>query len=475
MVKYPYSWELLVLLTISTTHSPATDLGFLLAKNPSRSQSFNLSFGKAHVFYPQADEDACTAALLLDLDPVGLVRGRSGQDRGTLAQYVNDRPYVASSFLSVAIAQVFGSALNGRSREREELAARAIPLEASLSAVPCRGGLGFLERLFTPLGYEVEAVQLDLDPVFPEWGTSRYYKVRLRGEVRLQDLLTHLYVLLPVLDRDKHYWVGQDELEKLLAKGEGWLSSHPEKQEITRRYLRDLKHLSREALARLADENEPDPDARDDENTAGEDSLEDRVSLNEQRMGAVVAAVRAAGARRVLDVGCGEGRLLKALMGDKELTVVAGADVSTRSLDKAAARLKLERVSERQRERIQLFQASLTYRDARFSGFDAICCVEVIEHVDPERLPALERVLFEFAAPPTVIVTTPNVEYNVRFESLAAGKLRHGDHRFEWSRDQFLAWAKRIAESHGYSVQVSPIGPVDADVGAPTQMAVFSK
>jgi len=118
---------------------------------------------------------------------------------------------------------------------------------------------------------------------------------------------------------------------------------------------------------------------------------------------------------------------------------------------------------------------SLTYRDARLNDFDTICCVEVIEHIELERLPAFERVVFEFAAPPTVIVTTPNIEYNVRFEGLQAGKLRHGDHRFEWSRERFASWARGIAVAHGYAVELSPIGPVDADVGAPTQMSVFSK
>src|SRR5262245_37942708 len=138
-----------MLLTISTTHSPATDLGFLLHKNPARPQSVDLSFGTAHVFYPEADERRCTAALLLEVDPVGLVRGRRGPagDGGALEQYVNDRPYVASSFMSVAIARVYGSALSGTSSERPDLAGREIPLQAKISVLPCRGGETFLRRL----------------------------------------------------------------------------------------------------------------------------------------------------------------------------------------------------------------------------------------------------------------------------------------------------------------------------------------
>jgi 3' terminal RNA ribose 2'-O-methyltransferase Hen1 len=236
-----------MLLTITTTHQPATDLGYLLHKNPARLHTFPLAFGQAHVFYPEASADRCTAALLLDVDPVGLVRNRRGPagEGGTLDQYVNDRPYVASSFLSVAISRVLGSALGGRSKHRPELIQTKIPLQATISVLPCRGGEGFLRRLFEPLGYQVVAEHHPLDESFPEWGASTYFTVQLKGEVRLQDLLTHIYVLIPVLDNEKHYWVGDDEVEKLLRHGSGWLSSHPEREEITRRYLKYRRDLAR--------------------------------------------------------------------------------------------------------------------------------------------------------------------------------------------------------------------------------------
>ena len=253
-----------MLLTVATTARPATDLGYLLVKNPARCQSFPLPFGQAHVFYPVAREDRCEAALLLDLDPVGLVRGPRGAnpgDGGALKQYVNDRPYVASSFLSVAIARVFGSALKGSSKDRPGLAATPLPLEAEVAVLPCRGGEPFLRRLFEPLGYDVEARRLPLDGHFPEWGESPYFRVRLAGTCRLRDLLSHLYVLLPVLDDDKHYWVGQEELDKLLARGEGWLPSHPEREQIARRYLKHQRRLAREALARLVAEEDPGAEA----------------------------------------------------------------------------------------------------------------------------------------------------------------------------------------------------------------------
>ena len=465
-----------MLLTITTTHQPATDLGYLLHKNPARLHSFELSFGQAHVFYPEATSERCTAALLLDVDPVGLVRNRRRPGQGgTLDQYVNDRPYVASSFLSVAISRVLSSALGGRSKDRSELAATAIPLQAKISVLPCRGGEGFLRRLFEPLGYRVEAKRHPLDTTFPEWGESMYYTVELTGHARLQDLLTHIYVLIPVLDNEKHYWVGDDEVEKLLRHGGAWLASHPEKEEITKRYLKYRRDLARDALARLVDEETPDPDVAVETHDREEEVVERGLNLNNQRLHTVLAALKSVNAQRVLDLGCGEGKLLGALLQEKSFTEIVGVDVSHRALEIAHERLRLERMPARVRDRLKLIQGSLTYRDKRLSGFDAAAVVEVIEHLDQPRLAAFERVLFEFAKPNAVIITTPNVEYNVRFETLPAGTFRHKDHRFEWTRAEFHQWAEPIAGKYGYDVRFLPIGPEDSAVGAPTQMAVFEK
>ncbi|HJT65312.1 MAG TPA: 3' terminal RNA ribose 2'-O-methyltransferase Hen1 [Pyrinomonadaceae bacterium] len=466
-----------MLLTITTTHQPATDLGYLLHKNPARLHTFPLSFGAAHVFYPQADANACTAALLLDVDPIGLVRNRRGPagEGGTLDQYVNDRPYVASSFLSVAISRVFGSALGGRSKGRPELAAQRIPLQARLSVLPCRGGEDFLRRLFEPLGYKVVTERHSLDEAFPEWGESPYFTVQLSGETRLQDLLTHIYVLVPVLDNEKHYWVGDDEVEKLLRHGSGWLSSHPERDEITRRYLKYRRDLARDALARLNEEESPEVDFKEAIHDSEEEVVERKLNLNEQRLNTVVAALKSANAKRVLDLGCGEGKLLRVLLADRAFDEIAGVDVSHRALEIAAERLRLERLPDRQRNRLKLVHGSLMYRDDRLGGFDAAAVVEVIEHLDQARLAAFERVLFEFAKPETIVLTTPNVEYNARFENLPAGKFRHKDHRFEWTRAEFRNWAGGIGERFRYGVRFLPVGPEDVELGPPTQMAIFNK
>ncbi|HEY0779751.1 MAG TPA: 3' terminal RNA ribose 2'-O-methyltransferase Hen1 [Gemmatirosa sp.] len=477
-----------MLLTITTTHRPATDLGYLLHKNPARAQSAELSFGRAHVFYPEASDERCTVALLLDVDPVGLVRGRRGPegDGGMLAQYVNDRPYVASSFLSVAIADAFSTAMSGRSKERPDLAATPIPLTAHLAVVPCRGGEVLLQRLFEPLGYEIVAVPHALDAEQPVWGESRYYTVTLTGTRRVAELLAHLYVLIPVLDDEKHYWVGDDEVAKLLRVGEGWLASHPERELIMRRYLKHRTSLVRDAVSRLVAEEAPGADEVTADGASASDgvplvrdaeegALERPLSLHTQRLAMVLGVLRASGATSVVDLGCGEGRLLRLLLDDRQFTRIVGMDVSHRALEVAVDRLKLDRLPALQRERIAVMHGSLMYRDARLAGFDAAAVVEVIEHLDPPRLAAFERVAFEFARPGTVVVTTPNAEYNVRWETLPAGKFRHRDHRFEWTRQEFEAWANAVAARFGYAVRFAPVGPVDDAVGAPTQMGIFTR
>ncbi|MEU1423894.1 3' terminal RNA ribose 2'-O-methyltransferase Hen1 [Kitasatospora sp. NPDC005751] len=501
--------------TTGTAESPATDLGFLLHKHPGKVQRFGTSHGEAHVFYPEAGDELCTAALLLDIDPIALVRRGRGKGRGgspdfALAQYVNDRPYAASSLLAVALRTVFRSAMKGVCEARPGLAERPRPLRIALPAVPANGsgeggGPAMVARLFEPLGWQVEAVAIPLDEEFPEWGESRYVRVELScAAVRLADALQQLYVLLPVLDGAKHYWVAPDEVDKLLAAGEGWLADHPERALIARRYLSRRWSLTRTAmerleLARLAEADDREVEEIDNavDDTDGSEpgaahpvgaepaepaepteaaapgAAPKQPPLAEQRRTAILAALREVGAARVADLGCGQGELIGALLKDARITEVLGVDVSARALAAAARKLRLERMPERQAARVKLVQGALTYTDARLKGFDAAVLCEVIEHLDVPRLPALEYAVLGAARPSAVVVTTPNAEYNVRWESLPAGHVRHADHRFEWDRAQFRAWAERVARTYGYTVVIRPVGPEDPEVGPPTQLALF--
>jgi 3' terminal RNA ribose 2'-O-methyltransferase Hen1 len=473
-----------MLLTITTTYQPATDLGYLLHKNPARLQSLEITGGQAHVFYPEATAERCTAALLLDLDPVGLVRGRGNGEGFALEQYVNDRPYVASSFLSVALSKAFGTAMNGTCKDRPALPALPLPLAVKVAVVSAPGP-DWPRRLFEPLGYAVETEAYPLDPTQPEWGNSPYYTLHLRHEgLRLQDVLTHLYVLLPVLDNDKHYYVDQTEAEKLLHRGGDWLPLHPERGFITRRYLRYLAGIVNPTLARLMEGTEeelPEPIAAETEEPnalppaaeATTENPEPKLSLHDQRLQQVANEIYQLGPKRVLDLGCGEGKLLRLLLRQPKIEFILGMDVSHQALSRAAQRLRLDEMPPRQRTRIELIQGSLLYRDERLAGFDAAALVEVIEHLDENRLAALEAVVFGQARPAHVFVTTPNADYNQLFEKLSAGDFRHDDHRFEWTRAEFAAWASAVAERHGYQVRIVPMGEEVEGVGAPSQMAVF--
>lgn len=457
-----------VLVTITYAAPHATDLGFLLHKHPEKAQTFAMSVGDAHVFYPEATEERCTVALLLEVDPIGLVRNKrfGGSDSFSLGHYVNDRPYASSSMLAVALGQVFSTAMTGRCDNRPELAASAIPLEVELVAVPSRGVDGLARRLFEPLGWEVDETAVPLDDTRPDWGDSRFSNVTLRGTLRLSDALRQIYVLLPVLDDAKHYWVSDDEVGKLLRSGEGWLPEHPDRELITQRYLAHQRSMVSDATARLVGL---------DDTVVAETPVDPTTPLYTLRAEAVMAALADVRAHRVADVGCGEGALLKRLIVDPSFTEIIGTDVSNRSLAAAEDRLHLRDLSDAQRARVRLLQSSVTYLDERIAGLDAVVLMEVIEHIEPERLEAVATSVFGHAQPASVIVTTPNSEYNALYPSLAAGRFRHPDHRFEWTRREFADWAEGVCERHGYTVEYRTIGEVDADLGSPTQLALFRK
>lgn len=446
------------------------DLGFLLHKNPKKDHRFSLNFGEAYIFFPIVSEDECMMALLVDIDPIDLVRKESGQGESfSLAQYVNDRPYVASSFLSVAIAKTLRSAMIGSCSERPELLKTPIPLEACVGVFPSvsKDGKELLLRLFQPLGYEVLVKEILLDIKNPQWGHSHYFQVTLKKTCFLKDLLSHLYVLIPVLDNSKHYWVSNDEVDKLLRAGEGWLNEHPAKDLIVSRYLKKQRSLTHQALDRLLEQAGHHEEAPEEQ--------EEKKTLQNQRMQAVVDVLKKNQVQRVADLGCGDGDLLQILLHDLNFEQVLGMDVSYREVERAKRRLRWDTLPKHQKDRITLIQGSLNYTDKRLLGYDAVTLVEVIEHFDAERLSALEYVVFGYTAPRVVVVTSPNAEYNCKFDTLPCDHFRHTDHRFEWSRKEFQDWAEQIGNKYGYTASFLPIGPADEKVGSPTQMGLFIK
>ena len=476
-----------MLLTITYTGTDTANLGFLLYKNPYRPQKFELGFGDAYVFYPEISDNKTTAALLLDINPVDLARGKEGNSGGSsgLFDYVNDRPYVCSSFMSVAIANVFRTAMTGRCEEHQDLSDSLLNLEAVVSMLPCRSETEMLNKVFEPLGYEVKYENFQADENFPSWGESKYVNLLLKANIRLCDLLKHIYILIPVFDRQKHYWIGNDEVEKLLRNSEDWLSNHPQKGFITSRYLKRMNPLVSLAFSRLSSEslnsNETEEDSQAEfagdtssQSAEKKEKAEKKLNLNAQRLGSVIAALKNCGARSVIDIGCGEGNLLRMLLREKQFEKIAGTDVSSSALRRACEKIKYDYASDFIRNRIELFQSSLTYKDSRFKGFDAACVIEVIEHLDLSRLCAFEKVLFNFTKPRFIILTTPNREYNVKYENIGTDKLRHSDHRFEWTREEFRNWAEKASAQYGYTVRFSEIGETDDVFGASTQMGVFS-
>ncbi|MEL6657802.1 MAG: 3' terminal RNA ribose 2'-O-methyltransferase Hen1 [Bacteroidota bacterium] len=463
-----------MLLHLSVRSENAPHLGYLLGKHPDKYQTKELSFGHAHVFFPEATSTSCSACLLLDIDTTAEMRqnrhdhnGRNANVKAGLDHYVNDRAYVASSFLCTAISKVFGSALNGNCTAMPALVNQTWKIEAKISAVCVRGGAELLHSIFEPLGYGIKHQTALLDTEYPEWGASPYYTITLSGKKTVQELLQHLYILLPILDNRKHYYFKESEIEKLLAKASAWLPEHPAKELIVRRYF-GKKTSYRKVLA--AANNEAPLVAAQSEATAT------NLTLHQQRHEAVIETLIRLDAKSVLDLGCSTGRLLERLLKERQFTRLTGVDVATKVLQIAAQKLGLRsQTSASTDSRLNLIQGALTYQDDRFQGYDAALLVEVIEHLDPERLPALEQVVFRYAAPPYVIVTTPNIAYNSLFPGLPDGQLRHPDHRFEWNRATFQSWAERIGATYGYNFECSGIGLPHETLGTPSQMVVFSK
>lgn len=458
-----------MLLTISTSQQPVYDLGYLLHKHPDKFQTFELSFGEAYVFYPEVSESKMTVALMVDIDSIEFSNNRKFNWSGlSLGQYVNDRAFTCSSLLSVAISKVFGTAMAGNCKEKPDSVNSKKEFEVELSTVSYHGHEFLIDELFKPLGYSVEYTRLEYDKSFPQWGQSPFCHLKLKFNGTLQNLLRHLYILLPVLDNNKHYWVQEEEVHKLLSKGRGWLETHPQLALICNRYLKFQSHLIRKFWNELNEFSSKNVKPL----KASNHSKVNKENLNSLRVQAITNVLRQFKCKRVIDIGCGDGKLIKSLLSIPFFTQIVGMDVSSVELGRAKKKINYSELPEIQLERVKFFQGSLLYKDTRLLGYDALCLIEVLEHIEPDRLKMVENRIFKEINSSLVIVTTPNKEFNVKYE-MKQNEFRHQDHRFEWDRDTFFQWCKKLSHTYDYQVNVSGVGQCDSKLGSPTQMAVF--
>ena len=455
-----------MLLSITTTHTPATDLGYLLHKHPDKIQNFEITGGTAYVMYPEATEERCTCALIVDIDPIALVRGKPGsKNAGLVRDYVNDRPYTANSITASAMSDVFRSALNGRCVAREALVQTPIDLKASIASVRLSAGVERIERLWSALGYDTTVEPLDGNAE-----EAKYGKITIASSKHtLAQMLSQMSVLIPAIDGRKHHFVSASDIEVLVRRGQDWLGEHPDREWVSRRFLNRQQTLAEAALERLVPE-EADEDSETGEARAQSHTL--RVPLQKARIEAVRARLLERGATRIVDVGCGEGDLIRALVKEPQVVEVIGVDASTTALERAERRVR--RLPEQHKNKMKFVHAPAGAIDERWSQCDAIAVVETIEHIDPENWEPVERCIFEIARPKTVVVTTPNREYNPVY-GIAPDKRRHRDHRFEWTREEMRTWCENTAKRYGYEVEVEGIGTIDPEHGSPTLMGVFAR
>ncbi|MED5803035.1 3' terminal RNA ribose 2'-O-methyltransferase Hen1 [Gordonia sp. Z-3] len=435
-----------------TVQLPATDLGFLLYKHPDRVQRFATSQGGATVFFPVASPELCSVVLHVDGAGAKVDRAEG------MGRYVNVVPFAASSRLVVVLGKVFGDALAGRCATRPELVDNRWPMTLTVPSVPT-GGRCSPAELFEPLGWTVQTSAQPLEP--PQWGDSEFVTISLSGVHTVRDALRHLSVCLPVLAGAKHYFVDDAEVDKLQRLGDGWLDTHPRRDDIAAGYVKHVRSLTDEAVMRLAGDVTTAQPA-DDANAVPER----RASLARHRREWVVESLARAGARSVLDAGCGEGRLLAELVTALPGAQIAGVDVAPAMVDRARERLQRWRGT-------SVWQSSLMYTDPRCRGFDAVVLMEVIEHIEFDRLPTAMSSVFDEMAPRTVVITTPNHDHNEAYG--LAGQWRHPDHRFEFTRADFAQWCASVAEEYRYRVTIDGVGEPVEGLGAPTQCAVFTR
>ncbi|PYF06198.1 3' terminal RNA ribose 2'-O-methyltransferase Hen1 [Ureibacillus chungkukjangi] len=443
-------------LTIRGTGQDIQVISYLLAKNPNNLYERRVSGHLVRMFFSQFSEEEVEVTFFVTPDPIELSRNNSKVY--DITSYINDREFVVSSIFCTFLRTALGTALNGKPvEEYEPWVNHPFPLEFSFGPVASQLTDQDIQSLFQPLGYAVEITygEADYNMDFKSKSSARF--ITLKGSTTLQMGLRQLFVLIPVLDNYKHYYIDEQEVEKIVRYGEGWLDKHPKREFILRQALRFKEVYGQFENQHTKKENESSP----------------KLRLNDLRYDKIVGKVNQLKRKEtVVDLGSGEGKLSEKLGfidGVKEILAVEPSESATLKALKRFEKAAQDKNFVKPR---QIF-GSLFYYDERLKGKDVLILCEVIEHIDEYRLPKIIQTILQDYRPRTLIITTPNQEYNEVYGM--GGDYRHPDHRFEWTREEFQTWCKTQNENHEYNIAFDGIGEEHELHGYPTQMCLFTR
>lgn len=480
-------------LTIKATGEHASMISHLLAKNPHNLYDRTEKGARVRLVYTSFQPQDTEAMLFVTPDPIELVKGTP--DHYDITQYINDRELAVSSLFCSYIRPALGTALNGKPKaDYIDWVDYRFTLQMTFGPVASDLPDHVIESLFQPLGYEVQIERGEIDYSFDLKNRSTVRHIQISGQQTLQQMLRQLYILIPVLDNYKHYYINEDEIERLRRYGEGWLSTHPQHDLMIKRSLRfaplvkeyeqqvakesSIDALSTEISTNSIQSNKEQAQSTEQQleriNTIETETETPVVRLNELRYRAIVEQVSLLPQRKqVIDFGAGEGKLSVRLGQIEGVEQVWAVEPSMQSQLRAIDRFaKLEGRTDDVIPVITI--GSLFYRDERWVDQDVIILCEVIEHINEVRLPQVIHTLFTDYRPQTLIMTTPNREYNEVYQ-MDADEIRHTDHRFEWTRAELEQYCTQWIQNRPYTFTISGIGDKHEQHGQPTQMVVFRR
>lgn len=443
-------------LTIQASGDNVKAISYLLSKNPDNLYERNHKGHLVRLFYSKFTEEEVEVTIFVTPDPIELLQNRSNSY--DITHYINDREFAVSSIFTSFVRSALGTALNGQPKEEYlKWVSYRFPFKFQFGPVASTFSDLQIKDLFEPIGYEVSISRPEIDYAIDLKEKSSARMITLSANQTLQDALRHLFVLIPVIDDYKHYFIDEKEIEKLQRYGEGWLEEHPKRDSIYRQALRFKEIYSQ--VERPSSQEQTDEEAK-------------KVRLNDLRYGKIVEKAEIMRPKSIVDFGSGEGKLslrLGFLEGVKEILAVEPSEI-----ENLKAKRRFEKVKDQPNfVEPETLWGSLFYFDERLKGKDLIILCEVIEHIDEYRLPkAMDMILHQYT-PESLIITTPNKEYNVVYDM--EENYRHSDHRFEWTRQEFREWCHARNHQNLYELEFLGIGQEHLSQGFPTQMCVFKR